>query len=48
MDEQMVKEIKQYVTDKLKSKFGYVGLAEGDNLININSGEGNIKVKITW
>lgn len=38
-EEQVMQEIKTFVRDKCQSVFGFVGLAEGDGIIMINSGE---------
>ena len=47
-DEKIVREIKSYLMKKLKDTFGYCGVAESDNFLGINSGEGNIVIKIEW
>jgi len=47
-DEVVVQEIKRDLISKLNSRFGYCGVAENDNFIMLNSGKGNIIIKITW
>jgi hypothetical protein len=45
-DEKFVKEIKDYIIKKAKLEFGYAGLAEGEKFIMLNTGKGNITIKI--
>jgi len=49
-DEKMVNEIKDELVQKLNTKFNYCGIAinNSDKFIMLNSGKGNIKIKITW
>ena len=47
-DEKMVQEIKKELTNKLNEKFGYCGVAEGENFLMLNSGKGNIVINIKW
>ena len=47
-DENVVKEIKENLINSLKSDFGYCGIAEGEKFIMLNSGKGNIVIKINW
>lgn len=47
-DEAVVQEIKRDLISKLNSRFGYCGVAENDSFIMLNSGKGNIIIKITW
>lgn len=48
MDETIVQEIKAGLMAKLKAEYGYCGVAENDKFIMLNSGEGNIIIKISW
>ena len=47
-DKKVVEEIKDYLTGKLVCKYGYCGVAEGENLLMLNSGTDttNIIIKI--
>lgn len=47
-DVAVVQEIKRELISKLNSRFGYCGCAEGDSNIMLNSGKGNIIIKISW
>lgn len=47
-DEAVVQEIKKELIEKLQGQFGYCGVAEGDTMIMLNSGKGNIKITIKW
>ena len=47
-DEEKVQEIKERLVKEFNALFGFCGLAEGDNLIMLNSGKGNIVVTIKW
>ena len=48
MDEDIktVEEIKQYLVRKLNQKYGYCGVASGENMAMLNSGSTNIIIKI--
>lgn len=41
-------EIKDFITNKFQDEFGYCGAAIGEKKIILNSGDGNIKINITW
>ena len=45
-DLKVVEEIKKYLINKLQNEFGYCGVAQGDKIIMLNSGEGNIIINI--
>lgn len=45
-DKKAMEEIKNYLVKKLQADFGFCGVAEGENMIMINSGEGNLIIKI--
>ena len=47
-DLEFVNEIKEYVKKKSQNEFGFCGIAEGDNFIMLNTGKGNVKIKIEW
>lgn len=47
-DKAAAQEIKEGLMRVLNSKFGFCGVAESDEFIMLNSGEGNLVVKITW
>lgn len=47
-DELIVQDIKSFLLKEFQDVYGYAGLAEGDNMILINSGDKMIKVEITW
>ncbi len=47
-DEQSVLEIKQLLIKKLQEHHGYCGVAEGNGMVRLNSGNGNIVIKIEW
>jgi len=47
-DEQVAKDLRKYIQATLVREFGYCGVCDGDRFLMLNSGEGNIKVQITW
>ena len=47
-DEKAVQEIKTFIKNTMMAKFGYFGLADGEKFIMLNSGKGNIVIKIEW
>lgn len=47
-DDKIVQEIKEELKAKLQNAFGYCGVAEGEKLLMINSGKGNIVITIKW
>lgn len=48
MDEEMVKELAEFLRKGLMDKYGYCGVAEGDKIIMLNSGKGNILINLKW
>ena len=49
MKNEVLKDITEYATQKLKASYGYCGVAKGETMVMINSddGEGNdIKISI--
>lgn len=47
-DEQVVNYLKRYIQETLMRECGYCGVCDGDKFILLNSGNGNIKIQITW
>lgn len=47
-DEKYVQELKTRLVGELNEKFGFCGVADGEKMIHVNSGKGNIQIKITW
>jgi hypothetical protein len=52
-DERVVRALQQHIKDTLVREFNYCGVAEGETpegegFAMLNSGEGNIKIQITW
>lgn len=47
-DSKMVETIKKELVSKLNTEYGYCGLAEGENFLMLNSGNGNIVINIKW
>lgn len=47
-DEKYVQELKTRLVDELQQKFGFAGLADGEKMFLVNSGKGNIQIKVTW
>lgn len=45
-DRETVEEIKQYLIKLLNNKYGYCGVASGKDMEILNSGNGNIIIKI--
>ena len=45
-DKKTVEEITEYIMRKLKDKYGYCGMASNPDFAMLNSGDGNIVVKI--
>ena len=45
-DQRVVEEIKKFIKDKCMEEFGYCGVAEGENMAMLNSGDGNIVISI--
>ena len=48
MDEKIVKQLQEEMRLKLINEYGYCGVMESDKFILLNSGKGNIQIKITW
>ena len=50
-DKRVFDEIKKYIKDKLQSEFGFCGVAEGEDVVMLNSGRAKniiINMKIDW
>jgi uncharacterized protein YuzB (UPF0349 family) len=47
-DEKVVKNLMKYIRETLIQEFNYCGVCDGDKFILLNSGEGNIKIQMTW
>ena len=45
-DRQTIEEIKDYLVTKLSGRYGYCGVASGQDLLILNSGNTNIIIKI--
>jgi hypothetical protein len=47
-DKKVVEEISGKIKETFTNEFGYCGVAEGDGMVMLNSGDGNIVVKINY
>ena len=47
-DKEFVIDLAYILRKSLQDKYGYCGVMESDNCIMLNSGIGNIKIKLEW
>jgi len=47
-DKDFVEKLVEHIKQKAQEEFGYCGIAEGDNMKMINTGNGNVVIKIKF
>lgn len=47
-DEKTANNIKEILKIELEKRFGFCGVMESEKFIMLNSGKGNLIIKITW
>ena len=47
-DSKFVEEVASYIKEKAEKEYGFVGIAEGENMTMLNTGKGNIVINIKW